>query len=121
MSAAAQNAALAAMWAASDRRRIGWIIGHLREDVVHHDYRDHAALLPEGPAKEFYARYELARATAARGFFGAPVRQRPPHNRQSLILSTHTTSKVVWPRQTLLLDIGRIGLRFWYGPANCLT
>ena len=51
MSAAAQDAALAAMWAAADRRRIGWILGYLREGVVHHDYRDHAALLPEGPAR----------------------------------------------------------------------
>ena len=46
MSAAAQDAALATMGAATDRRRIGWILGYLREDVVHHDYRDHAALLP---------------------------------------------------------------------------
>jgi len=34
------------VWAGTDRRRIGWILGYLREDVVHHDYRDHAALLP---------------------------------------------------------------------------
>ena len=56
------------MWAATDRRRIGWIRSYLREGVVHHDYRDHAALLPEGPAKDllpqFYAKYELARAAA---------------------------------------------------------
>ena len=52
MSAAAQDAALATMGAATDRRRIGWILGRLREDVVHTDYRDHAALLPEGPAKD---------------------------------------------------------------------
>ena len=68
MSAAAQDAALAAMWAAADRRRIGWILGYVREGVVHHDYRDHAALLPEGPAKDllpqFYSRYELAQAAA---------------------------------------------------------
>ena len=62
------SSAKAAMWAATDRRRIGWIRSYLREGVVHHDYRDHAALLPEGPAKDllpqFYAKYELARAAA---------------------------------------------------------
>jgi len=46
MSAAAQDAALAAMWAAADRRRIGWILGYLRKDIVHRDYRDYAGLLP---------------------------------------------------------------------------
>jgi len=50
MSPAAQDAALAAMWAATDRRRIGWILAYLREGIVHADYRDHAALLLEGPA-----------------------------------------------------------------------
>jgi len=68
MSAAAQDAALAALWAATDRRRLGWILGYLREDVVHSKYRDHAGLLPEGSAREllrqFYARYELAQAAA---------------------------------------------------------
>ena len=34
MSAAARDAALAAMWAAADRRRIGWILGYLRETRV---------------------------------------------------------------------------------------
>src|SRR6516164_4535285 len=34
MSAAAQDAALAAMWAAADRRRIGRILGYLRETRV---------------------------------------------------------------------------------------
>src|SRR5215831_12790341 len=48
MSAAAQDAALAAMWAAADRRRIGWILGYLRKGIVHRDYRDdYAGLLPE--------------------------------------------------------------------------
>jgi len=68
MSAAAQDAALAAKWAASDRRRVGWILGYLRKGVIHSDYRDHAGLLPEGPAREllpqFYARYEAAQAAA---------------------------------------------------------
>src|SRR5262249_57931869 len=54
--------------AATDRRRLGWILGYLREDVVHSNYRDHAGLLPEGSAREllrqFYARYELAQAAA---------------------------------------------------------
>jgi len=48
MSAAAQDAALAAMWAAADRRRIGWM---LRVSVIYSDYRDYAALLPEGTPK----------------------------------------------------------------------
>jgi hypothetical protein len=48
MSAAAQDAALAAMWAAADRRRIGWILAYLREGVVHRDHRDYAeGLLPQ--------------------------------------------------------------------------
>src|SRR5262249_47564672 len=68
MSAAAQDAALAAKWAAADRRRVGWILGYLRKCIVHSDYRDHAGLLPEGPAREllpqFYARYEAAQAAA---------------------------------------------------------
>jgi hypothetical protein len=68
MSAAAQDAALVAMRAAADRRPVGWILGHLREGIVHHDYRDHAGLLPAGSAKDllpqFYARHELAQAAA---------------------------------------------------------
>jgi hypothetical protein len=48
MSAAAQDAALAAMWAAADGRRIGWILGYLRKCIVHRDYRDYAGLLPSG-------------------------------------------------------------------------
>ena len=67
MSAAAQDAALAAMWATADRRRIGWILGYLCQGVVYHNYRDYAGL-PEGSARElltqFYARYELAQAAA---------------------------------------------------------
>jgi hypothetical protein len=54
------------MWAPADRRRVGWILGYLREGVVHSDYRDHAGLLPEGSAKEllpqFYARYQAVQA-----------------------------------------------------------
>jgi hypothetical protein len=60
MSAAAQDAALAAMWAAAD----GWILGYLREVALHSDYRDYAGLLPEGSARGLlpqFARYELAR------------------------------------------------------------
>jgi hypothetical protein len=68
MSAAAQDAAPAAMRAAADRRRVGWMLAYLREGVVHHDYRDHAGLLPEGPAREllpqFYARYQATQAAA---------------------------------------------------------
>jgi hypothetical protein len=68
MSAAAQDAALAAMWAAADRRRVGWILGYLREGIVHHGYRDYTGLLPEDSARgllpQFYARYELAWAAA---------------------------------------------------------
>jgi hypothetical protein len=64
MSAAAQDAPLAAMWATADRRRIGWILGYLCQGVVYHNYRDYAGL-PEGSARElltqFYARYERAR------------------------------------------------------------
>jgi hypothetical protein len=68
MTKTAQDAALAAMWAAADRRQVGWILGYLRRGVVHHDYRDHAALVPEGPAKDllpqFYARYEATQTAA---------------------------------------------------------
>jgi hypothetical protein len=68
MTKTARDAALAAMWAAADRRRIGWILSYLRKGVVHHDYRDYAGLLPEGSVRgllpQFYARYELARAAA---------------------------------------------------------
>jgi hypothetical protein len=68
MCAAAQDVALAAMWVAADRRRIGWILSYLRKGVVHHDYRDYAGLLPEGSVRgllpQFYARYELAQAAA---------------------------------------------------------
>jgi hypothetical protein len=65
--AVADNA-LAALWAATDRRRIGRMLKYLREGVVHPDYHDRAALLPEGPARalllQFYARYEAAQAAA---------------------------------------------------------
>ena len=37
MSAAAQDAALAAMWAAADRRRIGWILGYGTRSMARED------------------------------------------------------------------------------------
>ena len=68
MSAAAQDAALAAMWATAGPAPDWLDPRYLRDDVVHHGYRDHAALLPEGPAKglllQFYTRYEAAQAAA---------------------------------------------------------
>jgi hypothetical protein len=47
---AAQDNPRAAIWAASDRCQIGWILGYLLEGVIHPYYRDYAALLPEGSA-----------------------------------------------------------------------
>src|SRR5262249_61925515 len=35
-----QDAALAAMWAAADRRRIGWILGYLRKSAVKNPISD---------------------------------------------------------------------------------
>jgi hypothetical protein len=64
MSAAAQDAALAAMWAAADRRRIGWILGYLRKGIVHRDYRDYAGLLPEGSARGLLTQFCSVRARA---------------------------------------------------------
>src|SRR5262245_1339154 len=43
--AAADNA-LAALWAATDRRRIGWMLKYLRKGTVDPLYRDYAGLLP---------------------------------------------------------------------------
>ena len=62
MSAAAQDAALAAMWAAADRRRIGWILGYLSKGIVHRDYRDYAGLLPEGSARGLLPQFCPVRA-----------------------------------------------------------
>jgi hypothetical protein len=64
MSAAAQDAALAAMWSAADRRRIGWILGYLRKGIVHRDYRDYAGLLPEGSARGLLPQFCPVRARA---------------------------------------------------------
>jgi hypothetical protein len=71
MSAAAQDAALAAMWAAADRRRIGWILEYLRNGIVHRDYRDYAGLLPEGSARGLLPQFcpVRARITALWGIY----------------------------------------------------
>ena len=37
------------LWAASDRRRVGWALGYLRKGVIHSDYRDRAGLPAGGP------------------------------------------------------------------------
>jgi hypothetical protein len=65
MSAAAQDAALAAMWAAADGRRIGWILGYLRKCIVHRDYRDYAGLLRRVP-QGVYSRSSMP-GTSSRG------------------------------------------------------
>jgi hypothetical protein len=52
------------MWVAVDRRRIGWILGYLRNGIVHRDYRDYAGLLPEGSARDLPPQFCPVRARA---------------------------------------------------------
>jgi len=97
MSAAAQDAALAAMWAAADRRRIGWILGYLRKCIVHRDYRNYAGLLPEGSASG-YSRSSMP-STSSRGRPRSKIYVKRGARLQSMMLLGRVTCDTSFSRE----------------------